>query len=124
MACIALVVALGGGAYAASGGLTGKQKKEVKKIAKEVAGAPGAPGAPGQAGPAGPQGSEGRSGRRWCTGWDWRDRSHHGTAVPLSISYPTPFADPSGKVVFPYRGTRERAVAPPGTLYVFWIAAR
>ena len=34
---VALVAALGGGAYAASGGLTGKQKKEVEKIAKKYA---------------------------------------------------------------------------------------
>ncbi|HVQ58663.1 MAG TPA: hypothetical protein VMS60_07120 [Solirubrobacterales bacterium] len=68
VACIALVVALGGGAYAASGGLTGKQKKEVKKIAKEVAGAPGAPGAPGLAGPAGPQGPQGPPGADGATG--------------------------------------------------------
>jgi hypothetical protein len=68
VAIIALIAALGGGAYAASGGLTGKQKKEVTKIAqaqakklapagpagpeghagaKGDAGAPGAPGAPG-----------------------------------------------------------------------------
>ncbi|MBA3867401.1 MAG: hypothetical protein H0X42_13840 [Solirubrobacterales bacterium] len=32
---VALVAALGGGAYAASGGLSGKQKKEVEKIAKK-----------------------------------------------------------------------------------------
>jgi Collagen triple helix repeat (20 copies) len=74
IAIVALVAALGGGAYAASGGLTGKQKKEVEKIAKKYAGMPGAPGAngangtkgdtgaPGPAGPAGNEGLEGKPG--------------------------------------------------------------
>ena len=59
---VALVMALGGGAYAASGGLTGKQKKEVEKIAKKYAGKPGAPGAPGQAGAKGDTGATGGTG--------------------------------------------------------------
>lgn len=72
---VALVAALGGGAYAASGGLTGKQKKEVEKIAKKYAGkpgangtngsngAPGAPGAKGDAGAAGTAGAPGAPGQ-------------------------------------------------------------
>jgi hypothetical protein len=59
---VALVAALGGGAYAASGGLTGKQKKEVEKIAKKYAGKPGATGAAGPAGPAGAKGDVGAAG--------------------------------------------------------------
>lgn len=59
---VALVAALGGGAYAASGALTGKQKKEVEKIAKKYAGKPGAPGAAGPAGPTGPAGAAGAAG--------------------------------------------------------------
>ncbi len=68
---VALVAALGGGAYAASGGLNGKQKKEVEKIAKKYAGKPGAagatgpagaPGAKGEAGAAGAAGSDGAAG--------------------------------------------------------------
>jgi len=62
VACIALVLALTTGAYAAGGGLTGKQKKEVKKIAQQYAGKPGAPGAPGAAGPQGPKGEPGAAG--------------------------------------------------------------
>jgi Collagen triple helix repeat (20 copies) len=62
VACVALVAALGGGAYAASGGLTGKQKKEVEKIAKTYAGKPGANGAAGPAGPAGAPGAKGDTG--------------------------------------------------------------
>ena len=56
LACVALIAALTGGAYAASGGLTSQQTKEVKKIAKKFAGKRGA------AGPAGPQGSPGAVG--------------------------------------------------------------
>jgi hypothetical protein len=80
---VALVAALGGGAYAASGGLSGKQKKEVEKIAKKYAGKPGAPGAAGakgdtgakgdagakgEAGPAGPQGQPGPQGPQGVQG--------------------------------------------------------
>jgi hypothetical protein len=62
VAVVALVAALGGGAYAASGALTGKQKQEVTKIAKKYAGKPGAPGAQGASGPAGPKGDTGAKG--------------------------------------------------------------
>jgi hypothetical protein len=59
---VALVAALGGGAYAASGGLNGKQKKEVEKIAKKYAGKPGATGSAGAAGAAGKNGTDGTNG--------------------------------------------------------------
>jgi hypothetical protein len=65
---VALVAALGGGAYAAKGGLTGKQKKEVEKIAKKYAGKPGAPGAAGPAGPKGDTGAAGAAGAKGDTG--------------------------------------------------------
>ena len=58
---IALVMAVAGGAYAAGGGLTGKQKKEVKKIAKSFQGT-GPQGAVGPQGPAGPKGDTGAPG--------------------------------------------------------------
>ncbi|HEY2478876.1 MAG TPA: collagen-like protein [Solirubrobacterales bacterium] len=68
---VALLAALGGGAYAASGGLTSKQKKEVTKIAqteaKKLAGQPGAPGptgAPGAKGDTGPKGADGINGTK------------------------------------------------------------
>ena len=61
VACLALVLALTGAAFAAAG-LNGKQKKEVKAIAKQFAGKPGAPGAQGPAGPAGPAGAKGDTG--------------------------------------------------------------
>jgi hypothetical protein len=65
---IALVAALGGVSYAASGGLTGKQKKEVEKIAKTYAGKPGAPGATGPAGSPGVAGAAGAKGDKGDAG--------------------------------------------------------
>jgi hypothetical protein len=76
VAVTALVFAMIGGAYAASGGLSGKQKKEVKKIAKSFQGkgptgsqgpqgppgAAGLAGAKGDVGPTGPQGPQGLQG--------------------------------------------------------------
>jgi Collagen triple helix repeat (20 copies) len=67
LSVVALVVALGGGAYAASGGLTGKQKKEVEKIAKSVS-KPGKTGATGPAGPAGAKGDAGAAGGNGAAG--------------------------------------------------------
>jgi hypothetical protein len=63
VACVALVAALGGGAYAASGGLSGKQKKEVEKIVKQHAGEPGAPGTTGTNGKDGSNGKDGAAGK-------------------------------------------------------------
>jgi hypothetical protein len=65
---VALVAALGGGAYAASGGLNGKQKKEVEKIAKKYAGKPGAAGAAGPAGAKGDAGPKGEAGTAGTAG--------------------------------------------------------
>ncbi len=59
---MALVLAVAGGAYAASGALTGKQKKEVKNIAKQYAGKPGPAGPAGANGVAGPKGDAGAAG--------------------------------------------------------------
>lgn len=74
IAIIALVFAMVGGAFAASNGLSGKQKKEVTKIAKSFAGKPGAngvngaPGAAGKEGPAGKPGSNGTNGTNGTNG--------------------------------------------------------
>lgn len=72
VACVALVLALTGAAFAAAG-LTGKQKKEVTKIAKKYAGKPGAPGAAGPAGPQGPAGAAGKDGANGTNGTDGAD---------------------------------------------------
>jgi hypothetical protein len=68
IACVALVAALGGTALAASGALSGKQKKEVEKIAKKFAGKPGANGANGPSGPSGPAGVKGDGGATGASG--------------------------------------------------------
>jgi hypothetical protein len=68
LGAIALILALGGSAFAASGGLTGKQKKEVKKIAKQYAGKNGAPGATGPQGAPGPAGANGKDGANGADG--------------------------------------------------------
>jgi hypothetical protein len=67
IAIVALIVALGGAAYAAMPGLNSKQKKEEKKIAKSFA-KPGAPGAPGPAGAKGAAGAQGASGANGANG--------------------------------------------------------
>ncbi len=74
VAIVALIVALGGGAYAATqsrathkkksrAALTGKQVREVKKIAKHYAGKPGTNGTSGGPGPEGKQGPKGEPGK-------------------------------------------------------------
>lgn len=79
VALVALVAALGGGAWAASGGLTTKEKGQVKAIAKKFAGkngkngAAGAPGAPGAVGSQGPQGVQGPKGDDGEDGEDGTD---------------------------------------------------
>jgi len=62
VACVALVLALTGAAFAA-GKLTSKEKKEVEKIAKKFAGKAGAPGAPGANGTNGASGAPGAAGK-------------------------------------------------------------
>jgi hypothetical protein len=73
VAITALILALGGTALAASGALTGKQKKEVEKIAKKFqgtgpAGSPGAKGSTGAAGSNGTNGSPGANGTNGANG--------------------------------------------------------
>ncbi|HEY2334833.1 MAG TPA: hypothetical protein VGH58_07505 [Solirubrobacterales bacterium] len=62
LAIVALILAMAGGALAASGALTGKQKKEVEKIAKKFAGKAGPQGPAGPSGTKGDPGPEGREG--------------------------------------------------------------
>lgn len=79
VAVVALVAALAGGAYAASGGLSGKQKKQVKHIAKNESkkwskkyskqfGKQGAKGETGAQGPKGDTGAQGPKGENGATG--------------------------------------------------------
>lgn len=68
VAVIALILALAGGAFAASGALTGKQKKEVTKIAKQYAGKNGANGVNGKDGASGTNGAPGKNGENGKSG--------------------------------------------------------
>ncbi len=69
VAVVAMILALTGGAFAAGGALTAKQKKEVKNLVKaEVKKHPGRPGAPGAQGPAGPAGAKGDAGAAGTNG--------------------------------------------------------
>ena len=89
VAIVALVAALAGGAYAASGALTGKQKKEVEKIAKKFAGVPGKDGAPGATGPAGAAGKDGANGKAGADGKAGLDGKsvELGTAAPADCKF-------------------------------------
>jgi hypothetical protein len=60
LACLALVFAMAGGAYAAKGALTGKQRKEVSKIAMKEAKKYAKAGKAGATGPVGPAGAAGK----------------------------------------------------------------
>ena len=62
VAVVALVVALCGGALAANGGLTAKQKREVKAIVKSEARIAAVAGPAGSIGPTGPPGLAGNKG--------------------------------------------------------------
>jgi hypothetical protein len=90
LAIVALVAALGGGAYAASGGLTGKQKKEVEKIAKKYAGKPGAPGAAGPAGPKGDKGDAGAAGANGTNGTNGKDGANGTNGKSVETGAATP----------------------------------
>jgi hypothetical protein len=94
---VALVAALGGGAYAASGGLTGKQKKEVTKIAQtEAKKFAGKQGPPGSAGPQGPAGKEGAAGANGLSGGPGEPGSP-GAPGARGPAGPTETVLPSGK---------------------------
>jgi hypothetical protein len=98
---LALVIALGGGAYAAKGGLTGKQKTEVQKIAKTEAqkvakSSPGKPGATGPQGPAGAAGAKGDTGAKGDAG----AAGTNGAAGAQGLEGPEGPEGPAGKTGF------------------------
>jgi hypothetical protein len=105
VAVFGLVLALAGGAVAASSSLTATQKKEVKKIAKKFAGKPGLAGAQGPAGPQGPAGDKGAQGPAGPTG-------SAGPAGPMGATGATGSAGPlltelpSGKSLTGFWGVR------------------
>jgi hypothetical protein len=92
---IALVVALTGSAFAAGGGLSGKQKKEVKAIAKSFQGT----GPEGKQGPAGTNGTSGKDGTNGANGTD-------GNSVKLLNEAP-PGCGVAGGYTYEVEGTGE-----------------
>jgi hypothetical protein len=112
VAIVALVASLVGGAYAASNGLTAKQKRQVRAIAKSFQGTgPAGPqgptgqqGAVGPVGPRGPEGPEGSEGPEGPSGpfvsqvpseeslrgvWSAAGTSSEDTAlVPITFAFP------------------------------------
>ena|SRR5215213_1097984 len=96
---VALVAALGGGAYAASGALTGKQKKEVKKIAQTEAKKFATAGPAGATGPTGPAGAAGAAGKDGSPG----TAGTNGKSVQLGA--PTSGECPNGGVTVQVEGT-------------------
>lgn len=84
---VALVAALGGGAYAASAKLNSTQKKEVTKIAQtEAKKFAGKQGAPGAAGPAGAKGDAGSPGARGTDGANGTSGSNGKSVLTSSAS--------------------------------------
>lgn len=104
---VALVAALGGGAYAASGGLTGKQKKEVQKIAQTEAkkfakaGPQGPAGQAGAKGDVGAKGDTGAAGDAGATG----SQGATGPTGPQGNAGPPGPACPSGACFLPSGST-------------------
>jgi len=94
IAVVALVVALGGTAFAAAG-LNSKQKKEVKKIAKQFAGKQGPKGDPGSAGAQGAKGDQGPKGDQGSKG----DEGNQGPKGDEGPAGPTETELPEGKTM-------------------------
>jgi hypothetical protein len=100
---VALVAALGGGAYAASGGLSGKQKKEVEKIAKKVA-TPGPAGATGATGPAGAPGAKGDAGAAGANGTNGTNGTNGKSVTVVKINEGTSGCEERGGALVKQEG--------------------
>jgi len=114
VAIIALIAALGGGAYAASGGLTGKQKKEVTKIAqteaKKFAGKQGPEGKQGPAGAAGSTGANGDAGAPGTPGGAGGPGANGKSVVATPIAQGEPAqCEEQGGVEYEVEGSGEAA---------------
>jgi hypothetical protein len=106
---VALVAALGGGAYAASDVFSPKEKQEIQKIAKREAQRiakrlvqPGPPGPAGGQGPRGPQGLQGAPGEVGPQG-ERGERGFRGESVVISELGPdngTGFCEEAGGAKF------------------------
>jgi len=100
IAVMALIFAMIGGAYAATGALTAKQKKEVKAIARGLVGT-GPAGAVGPQGPAGPAGALGTAGEKGATG----PKGATGDTGPKGATGDTGPTCPSGACTLPSGAT-------------------
>ncbi len=103
IAIVALIVALGGAAYAALPGLNSKQKKEVKKIAKKEVKKIAKKLV--KAGPAGPAGAKGDAGATGATG----------ASGPTGAAGPTGAIGPEGPA-----GPTETRLPPGKTIKGLW----
>ena len=99
---IAIVLAIGGSAIAASG-LNGKQKKEVKSIAKSFQGT-GPAGAAGAAGTNGTNGKDGTAGAPGKDGEDGQDGAAGKSVVVGTTSAGCPGSNPAGGVTVEVEG--------------------
>jgi hypothetical protein len=124
IACIALIAALGGTALAASGALTGKQKKEVEKIAKKYAGAPGAPGTPGANGTNGANGAKGDIGAAGTNGTNGTPggAGKSVTSTPIPPGPSEPLCDGEGGVEYLVEGDAEGTLVCNGKEGSPWTA--
>ena len=144
IAIMALVVALGGVAYAALPGLNSKQKKQVKNIAKQFAGQPGAAGPKGDQGPKGDAGAPSAPGKDGENGEDgacsvinnecvlppggtltgaWAFRDKISGEYYVSLSFPLRVA-PKPEVAFPEEtnhcpGSAAEPKAEPGFVCIY-----
>jgi hypothetical protein len=141
VAVVALVAALGGGAWAAQSGLNAKQKKQVQKIAQTEAkklvgtgpagakgdtGAPGAKGdtgAPGAKGPEGPEGPPGPfltavpSEESLKGVWSGAAQGEGGLLVaPISFAFPV---SPAPNLVWIVKGGEFGLMVEPGVPFKF-----
>jgi hypothetical protein len=122
VACVALVAALAGGAYAA-GGLSGPEKKEIQKQAKKFSkqfaqqfAQPGSAGPAGPVGPAGPQGAKGDTGVKGDTGAKG-DTSAKGATGATGAQGP---AGPAGEAGMCSEAEPECSLAAGGVLTGVW----
>jgi hypothetical protein len=100
IAVVALVFAMAGGAWAASGKLTSTQKKEVKKIAKSVA-------KPGPQGPQGQGGSQGSAGKDGTNGSNGSNGTNGQAGAPVIVANEAPLGCAEGGVTYEVKGSGE-----------------
>jgi hypothetical protein len=124
---LALVLAVVGGAWAASGGLSPAQKKQVIKIAKKFAGEQGPVGPAGPQGPPGSPGANGQNGAQGPPGpllealekgqtvtgaWSFANFATGEEVITISYPFRLESALPTSDIVFLEEGEEETADCP------------